>query len=402
MSVLSALLLSGIAAFGPGLLGSGKGADDPKPNDPSLCPWCRGEPELMQASGILSHGGFAFGLSNTDEVDAYLATSDIKWVSTKHFELGYALAPYKVRMDERNKIRAELTELAEVFPDIKPKAKILDPWLMAHLYARRVEAQIERFCELAQVKLEDFPDGTKMWDMTTPYMGEGPYLGMKDKFEVLILPSEPASRDYLGKQFGIRHKITQRWHLPEEHVISVTTHTQQGQLRVDAAMHGHVAFNLAHNFLDGYKHYSYEMPVWLHEGLAHVMERELSPEYNSFDSSEGATANKTRKDDWGAQVLKLIGQDKAPRLSQLVGRKTYGELELADHYVTWSMIDFMVREHPDKLAALLGGLKGLKREDGWPDGGRVKDRQRELFRELFGGSYAHFDELWKTWAKEAY
>ena len=185
-------------------------------------------------------------------------------------------------------------------------------------------------------------------------------------------------------------------------MISVTTHTQQGQLRVDAAMHGHVAFNLAHNFLDGYKHYSYEMPVWLHEGLAHVMERELSPEYNSFDSSEGATANKTRKDDWGAQVLKLIGQDKAPRLSQLVGRKTYGELELADHYVTWSMIDFMVREHPDKLAALLGGLKGLKREDGWPDGGRVKDRQRELFRELFGGSYAHFDELWKTWAKEAY
>lgn len=376
--------------------------DDPRPNDPTLCPWCEGDPELMAQSGVLSHGGFAFGLSDTKGVDEYLATSDIKWVETPNFQLGYALAPYKVRMEERHKLRGELTELSEVFPDIKPKAKTLDPWLMAHLYARRVEAQLERFLEIAQVEMKDFPDGKTGWDMTSPYMGEGPHLGMKDKFEILILPSEPACRDYLGKQFGIRHPLTQRWHLPAEQTLSITTHTQQAQLRVDAALHGHIAFNLTHNFLNGYKHYSYETPVWLHEGLAHVMERELDPAYNSFDSSEGAVATKTRKERWGPEVLSLIASDKAPRLSQLISLKTYGELNLPTHYVTWSMVDYLLREHPDDLAALIGGLKGLKREDGWPDGGRVKDRQRELFRELFGGSYADFDRAWREWAQAAY
>lgn len=398
MSALAVLVL----ALAPLPVAGPAAGDETRPNDPSLCPWCHGEPDRMKAAGIVSHGPFPFGLKDTEEVDAYLATSDIKWIETPHFELGYALAPYKVRTEERQKLRDELTELAEVLPDVKPRAKVLDPWLMAHLYARRCEKQLARFLEVAQLELDDFPDGTKHWDMTTPYFGEGPYLGMKAKFEVLILPSEPASQLYLSKQFGIRHKITQRWHLPAEQSISLTTHIQQGALRIDTALHGHVAFNLAHNFLDGFKHYSYETPVWLHEGLAHFMEREIDPHYNSFDSSEGSLASKTSKDDWGREVLKLIAADEAPRLSQLVGRKTYGELELDDHYVTWSMIDFLAREHPDALAALLGGLKGLKREDGWPDGGRVQDRQRELFRELFGGSYADFDERWRAWAREAY
>jgi len=395
-------LLLPLLAPTPAPASTREAADDPRANDPSLCPWCEGDPKLMAASGIVSHGGFAFGLSDTKGVDEHLSTNDIKWVGTANFELGYALAPYRVRTDERARFRAELTKLSEVFPDIKPKSKLIDPWLMAHIYARRVEAQLARFLELAQVELSAFPDGTRTWDMTSPYMGEGPYLGMKDKFEILILPSEPASREYLGQQFGIRHRLTQRWHLPAEQTLSITTHTQQGQLRVDAAMHGHIAFNLAHNFLDGYKHYSYETPVWLHEGLAHFLERELDPAYNSFDSSEGATATKTRKERWGPEVLSLIATDKAPRLSQLVGLKTYGELDLPTHYVTWSMVDYLVREHPDELATLIGGLKGLKREDGWPDGGRVRDRQRELFRELFGGSYAHFDEIWRAWAQETY
>jgi hypothetical protein len=380
---------------------AGQEKDGLRPNDPSLCTVCAGDPARMAAAGIVSHGGFGFGREDTAAVDAWLATSDIKWIETEHFELGFALGPYKVRLEEKDRLGAEIERLQAANPDLRPKTKVLDPWLRAHIYALRLEALWDRFLELVQVDASAFPDGTRVWDMRTKYMGEGPYLGMKNKYEVLILESEAGHISYLEHEFGLHHGSTQRWHLPDDGTLSVTIHKQQGQLRIDTALHGHVAFNLAHNFLDGFKHYSYDTPVWLHEGFAHWMEREIDPAYNTFDSSEGATAVESRKERWRAEVLKLLASGEAPRLTQLVALRTYAELELDDHYVTWSMVDFLLQAHPDAFARLVNGLKGLKNEQGLPDGGRVQDAQRELFKELFGG-YARFDEDWKAWVLATY
>ena len=232
-------------------------------NDPSLCPYCHGDEELMRAAGIVSHGGFAFGREDTAALDAWMATIEIKWIETPHFEIGIGLSPYKVPQAESGKIRAEAARLREVLPDVPSKPKVLDPWLRAHLYALRAEDLWEHFIEL--VGLDDLsvlPDGTRTWDMRGKYMGEGPYLGMKGKYEILLLESEAISRQYLEQQYGVINYETQRWHVPDLGTLSLTAHTQAGRLRRDAALHGHLAFNLGHNFLDGYKHYAYETPVW--------------------------------------------------------------------------------------------------------------------------------------------
>ena len=406
----SLLFLALLAAAGP----AAAQRDKAPANDPASCPYCENDPELMGPAGVVSHGGFEFGNHDTAATDRYLATADIRWIETEHFEIGMALAGYRPPQKEKKAIRAELTEMAEVLPTINPKTRLLDPWLRAHMFAWRAEKAWDRMLEILQVTEDQFPDGTVLWDMTGPYMGEGPYLGQKGKYEILMLPSEALHYDYLVHEFGLPMKKTQRWNVVDRDTLTVVMHEGTGpkasggsvfaqddmttaSLKRDPAMHGHVVFNLAHNFLDGYKHYSYDTPIWIHEGLAHFMEREISPEYNSFDSSEGGIAAETKKSKWHQEVLKIVKRGNAPRLAELMALKNYAELELVHHFCTWSMIKYLIEEHPEGFAGLLADICGIMDENGYADGSNLPDKHRKAFKERLGMSYPEFDKAWRDW-----
>ena len=373
-------------------------AEDKNPkNDPETCPYCHGDPELMAKGGIVSHGGFEFGRTDTAGVDALLANDDIRWIESEHFEIGFGGPPYRVAGTEKKPLQLELAELAKLFPAIKPKAKLLDPWLRAHMYAWRAERIWDRFVELMQVDLASLPDGTKPWDGTGKYHGEGPYMGQKNKYEVLILPGEGDLTAYLKDQFGLHQKVTNRWNIMERDTLAVTMHLRHGDLKKDLALHGHVAFNLAHNLLDGYEHYSYDTPIWIHEGLAHFMEREISPKYNSFDSGEGSTAVKTSKSDWDALVKKIVKAKKAPRMAELIAIRSYADLTLEDHLTTWSMVKFLFEQHAEGFAELNRELHGRLQADGFIDSQNLPKVHRESFKRDLGMTYAQFDTAWRNW-----
>ena len=377
--------------------------DAQRANDPATCPYCMNDPAIMGPAGILSHGGFEFGASDTGAVDTLLATSDIRWIETPHFELGIALGLHKVKQSEKEKIRAELTELQLLMPTINPKEKILDPWLRSHLYARRIEKMWTRFLELMQVDESAFPSRPETkWDLTGKYMGSGPYLGQSGKFEVLLLPSEAASVSFLQEQFGLIITRTQRWNVIPKDTLILVAHAGQGQLKDDGAMHNHVAFNLAINMLDGYKHYSYETPIWIREGLAHFMEREIDPEFNTFDSSEGAVAEMTRETKWEPEVRRLVASGKQSRMAELIAMKEYADLTLARHYSTWSMVDYLVKTNPQGFACLNDRLHGYTNAQGMTEGANIPDRHREAFKECLGVSYVEFDEAWAAWVLANY
>jgi hypothetical protein len=373
-----------------------------KPNDPSTDPYSQNDPALLKAAGIVSLGGFDFGKSGstTEKIDEFMSTSEIRWIETEHFKIGFGLGSYKVKLDEKKKIVAELTKLKAFFPKVAPDTGILDPWLRTHMYAQRCEAIYKRFVELVHGEKAAFNDGTGQWQGA--YSGEGPYLGQKAKYEILILQTEAAHVSYLLEQAGLRIRKTQRWHFVDKGAITVMMHAQQGQLRNDGALHGHVAFNLAHNLYDGLNHYSYDTPVWLHEGLAHFMEREIDPQHNSFDSGEGATADMTSKANWKPEVLKMINSGEAPRMAELMTLKSYAELKLEHHYVTWSMVDYLARDKPEPFAKFLWALKRNYDKQGMPTGDSLPDWVRKQFKEQLGMSYAEFDEAWRAWCKVDY
>ena len=379
------------------------GGDDPRPNAPSTDPYTEGgSPELMKAAGYASMGGFKFATNDTTAIDAFMGTSDIRWIETEHFELGFALGSYQVERTEKKKILAELTELQAKLPSIKPKTKLLDPWLRAHLYAQRLEQCLDAFIELIQVDLADFPDGTKAWDLTGTYMGEGPYLGQKGKFEVLILPSEATYMSFLREQFGLSLTRTLRWNIIPEDTLTLIAHIEQAQLKKDSALHGHLGFNLGISFLNSYKHYSYDAPIWLREGIGHFMERRIDPRFNTFDSSEGSLPKVTKKSDWKTEVAKLVRSGAPPRMARLIKIKTYSEMELEDHFTTWSMIDFLVKTHPEEFANFLGTIKGRTDERGYSLATDLKEAHREAFKSVFGWSYLDFDQAWAAWVGETY
>ena len=212
-----------------------------------------------------------------------------------------------------------------------------------------------------------------------------------------MLPSEALHLSFLRKEFGLSVRKTQRWNVVGRDSLTVTMHDDDGSLNKDTALHGHMVFNLAHNFLDGLKHYSYDTPIWLHEGLAHFLEREVSPTYNSFDSSEGGIAEETNKSKWHKETRSLVRGNDAVRMASLMSLRNYAELELEHHFTTWSMVRYLVEEHPDEFAAFLLALKGWKDADGIADGSNMPQKHRDSFREHLGWTYAQFDTAWSEW-----
>ena len=370
-----------------------------KRNAPGNCPWCHGDPERMKAAGIVNHGGFEFvGDMDTAGVDHHFGGRDLFWIESQHYQLGLLLGPQKVGTAESKKIRAELTRLAQALPDVDPKTRVLDPFLRTHLYAQRMEDLWKRFTEVMQVEDADFPDGKSVWLLGTPYMGEGPYLGQKGKFELLVLPTASDQVSIAQPQFGLSIRRTQRWNVVPRDTLIVLTNLAENDLYEDEQIHGHVVFNMTINMLDAYKHYSYDTPCWIREGLAHFIERELNPRYNTFDTSEGANDKRVNKENWDVEVKQLVALDKAPRLAEMIGLRTYAEFEQRHHYACWSMTRFLIEQHAKGYAGLNGALHGRKAADGSPDAEDLVSVHRKAFQECVGLTYAQFDEAWRAWA----
>ncbi len=399
--------ISPVGDFCVGTAFAQKPLDKSKPlGDPANDPYTQGgKAELMAAAGYVSMGGFEFGPppDTTVETDNHLGYLDIRWIETEHFEIGVALPQVKVTQSERLKIRAELTEMQEFFGDkIDPRTRVLDPWLRTHLYAQRVEKHYAAIQKMLGVTDEDFAKNQAIWKQQSKYMGTGPYLGQIGKFELLLLPSEGAAKTYLRDRLGLTTKLTQRWNVIPRDTQTVIIHTDQGKFRVDEALHGHVVFNLTHNLLNGYKHYSYDMTVWVTEGASHWFERQYNKKYNSFDSAEGAAAEMSSKSKWAAEVKKMVSSNKAPSFPSLIGKRNFGELSLADHFATWSIFDYLMTVHPDFLVTYFDKLAGLKNAEGFDDHGALPDEQRKVFKEALGKSYSQFEGAWKEWVLATY
>ena len=376
--------------------------DDLPSNHPSNDPYTGGDPALLEAAGIVSMGGFEFGITDTNEIDAWLAQADIRWIETEHFEIGFGLGSVKLGREDLELLEPELATLRAALPEVPVKTRRLDPWLRAHLYALRCENLYARVQSILQVTDEDFPArAVDKYRFGEKFMGMGPYLGQRNKYEVLILPSVGLGTEFMGRHYGVSVERSQRWNVIDRDSITVAIVADQELGKSDTALHGHLAFNLAINLIDGYKMYTYELPVWLREGFAHMLEREISPKHNTFDADEGSAGQETRKSDWLAEVKKLRSKEEVTSMSKLARIRSYGELSLADHFSAWSKVQFLVEGNPDGMAKFLDRVCGLLDDQGRPDGSDFDDHQRDAFREYFGFTYPQFDEAWSVWLDSA-
>lgn len=359
------------------------------------CTVCDNDPELL-ARNETGHGPFPFGRSDTEAIEKELFWHPV-WIETRHFRLGLDLPGWRIPEKERKAYRAELTGLQKKWPAINPKTRVLDPWLRAHLLADRVERFYATFQELVG------RDEASFWDEEANRMlGLGPYLGMHDKYEIMVFQEEGPFREYMQRTWGLTYVKPQRWNNVDRKCLWFGMNLQSEHVRHDQHLHNLVLHNLAINLLNGYLFYGYDMPIWIKEGLAHWAARRNDPRFNAFDTVEGAFVAKKSLERWAPEVRKLVARDEAASFAALLRRMSFAELSFEDHLVVWSKVQFLIETDREKFGRFLTALKSRRTKDGYPDGSNLDDAQREAFKDIWGWTLQQAERRWVDWVLETY
>ncbi len=371
-------------------------------------PYTRNDPKAMAKAGYVSFGPFPLGDAHgTEEVEKALAKAKIRWVETAHFRIGSTLPAWTLPFDPKikKKYRAELTELKKKLPRVKPKTKRLDPWLRLHLFAHRCEKLYADFCRRMKVTDASFPDKPGTY-IDNKYMGEGKFLGMKQKYVVLLFDKLTDHVRYLSTFVGTTQKFAKRHHFKNfgSLLICTAAELEDGRLKNDVAMHCHVVWNVTHNLIDGYKLYHVDIPVWFKEGAAHWFGRRVDPKWNNFDQNESSTADMRRTWRWEVAVRRMIDSDKYAPFADASRWRDYGQISFYDHLAIWSRIDFLMKTFGDE-----GFRKFLDIMKAPPGNGadltsskEIIKVQRKAMQEAFGMGPLSFEMKWKEWVKKTY
>jgi len=365
-------------------------------SESEVCPWCKNDPAVMAKAGVVSHGPIPIGPKGSADIVANYPATQWVFLETAHLRWASSLGPVNVDLKDKARVEAELARLRLLLPSVPEKVKKLDPFLRLHLFTMRGEEFYARFQSLLRVSDADFPAERQQ---AGPYMGNGRFLGEKDKFEVVIHQVRATHIPFTQSFTGAGVSDAVRWHFRDVHKLIVSVPAQEPDLRQDRGLFPHIVHNLSHLFLCAYKHFNYDPPVWLDEGLAHAMEKEISPESITTDGEEGALHDTTGPADFGkaARGIEAGGKDRS--LADLMHAKEFAELDMSANVIAWSKVRFLIDSEPEKFAKFIGLVKGQLDANGVPNGEHLDDLQRNALRDLWGWSPAEFDAAWRVWLK---
>ncbi len=361
-----------------------------------LCPYCENDAALMKAAGIVSHGPLAIGAKGSAELIATLPTSQWILLETAHLRWASCLGEESVEQSDRARVEAELTRLRAVLPKVPVKPRKLDPWLRLHLFAMKGEEFYARFQTLLRVSDADFPAERSL---EGPYMVAGKFLGEKDKFEVVLHLTHENHRRFTESFSGAGVFGSFRWHFKEQHKLITSVPAEDSDLRSDRLLWPHVVHNLSHLFLCAYKHFSYDPPIWIDEGLALAMEKEANPASRTLENEEGSLPDSKGPSNFEVAAKKLVASGKEQTLASLWAAKDYAALGVDGAVQVWSLTRFFLEAHPEAFAKFLGGVKGQLDAAQIPSGEDLPGLQRKLFKELWDWTPADVDQAWSVWVK---
>ena len=210
---------------------------------------------------------------------------------------------------------------------------------------------------------------------------------------------------YLGTFIGRNTKFPQRWHFKEvgSLMLSIAEGCDGGKLSDDTAMHSSVYFNTAQLLLDGFRYYTYDLPVWIREGFGHYWGRRASPKWNSFDQQEGGVADMKSTWKWEPYVRNLvITRDKIAPFSEVIQWRNFGDIQFNDHTAIWSRMDWLMSQGAEKWHKFVFAVKGRVDANWFPDQTDLVGATREALKDAYGLSVLNFDDRWVEWVKENY
>ncbi|MBL8729692.1 MAG: hypothetical protein JNM25_14780 [Planctomycetes bacterium] len=367
-------------------------------------PYTGGEPAAMAAAGYVSFGPFPFGLRRSSaDVESLLGDEPLVWIETAHFRIGCALSPLRLRGDRDwvDRTQAELTQLKERLPRVKPATRELDPWLRAHLIALRCEAlyaEVRDNLGATDATFQQAPAHAGRGDPRA-FEGFGPHLGMEHKFSVLLLQRAANLARYTRAWHGGETQAPSRHHDTGAGLdFAVAEETADGLLRDDFALHSYLVYNLAANLYNGYRGCYHELPPWLLGGLAHWHARHVSPRFPFFERPVGGE-NPVGYDcwQWDERARGLLRTGAFEPIAQLMERPDLKAFDLEQHIESWALVDYLMSTRRVAAMKFLRDVKDpfhqLRRA---PTREEVHERARERFEPAFGMTPEAMDAAWRA------
>ena len=128
---------------------------------------------------------------------------------------------------------------------------------------------------------------------------------------------------------------------------------------------------------------------WFDSGSAHWYEEAVFQKVRHHCIDEIAYSANYSNGLWRAALRKhLARNDDSVILPSLV-RKLTGSMSALEHALSWSFYDWLVNQHPSKLAPILKGLK-------------KRTPERDLFSEYLEMNFRQTEEAWRDWVGENY
>jgi hypothetical protein len=354
----------------------------------------------MAAAGVVAYGPFPWADQlSTDDVDRVLGERRVLWLETAHFRIGSTLAaaPMPEAQTQRKALLDELRDLRRRLPKAPPGPRRLDPWLRLHLYAQRAEDLYASFQRLLGVTDASFAGG--------PEPPDGRYLGLPDKFLLLLFQKKADLARYLDRFCGVHSELPLRhYHQKSKQMLFVVA--VEGFEQFDEpALHSHVVYSLAHNLLSGYRGYAYALPQWLAEGLAHWYSRHVETAFINVAIRDADAVNDLDKHEWAKKVRLRAQHDGATfAFEQMLAWQKFDDLGYQAHVQSWSRVDWLMSLDPQKVGQLVHRLKSLPPPvdaAGMPHATLVQ-AQLAALAEIFQLDPASFDRRWREWVLKAY
>lgn len=373
-------------------------------------PYTKHDPAAMRRAGIVAVESFMWGKDHsTRAIQSLLGFEPIRFLETVHFKLGVSLSAQGLPSDpeDRAALRAELRALAAVLPAVDADTKVVDGWLRAHLYARRLEALYAEFSKRLRVDPVALAAARPGSAYGSDYVGEGPYLGQPGKYQVLLLRDQASVASYL-KNFA-NHGATRR---ASRHVcddgasllLAAAELMPDEDLRRDGDLHAAVVHHTTHLLLDGYRYYWHDCAPWLEEGLAQWFRAEFVPRHVYFGERPADLPLQPNDRAWRSKLRVRVARERSVSSASLFDLPHGEQLSFEQVLAAWSRVDFLLREHGAMFPPLLQQLKGPdpSKLPPRPSAADVMARQRAAFVRVFGWGCVDFDAAWSTWVMNEY
>ncbi|MDP7062403.1 MAG: hypothetical protein QF489_05645 [Planctomycetota bacterium] len=368
-------------------------------------PYTKNDKEALLKAGILRTGTFHWADGhNTADIDESLGGADIVWVETAHYRMGFALAEYVVDKGskfEKAKIKAELKRVAEFLPKMKNKGKKLDPWLRLHMWTMRSEDLYKQIQDILGVTEEDFPTGPGQMK-NGRYMGEGPYLGMQNKFNLMFMDKASSLGRYRSGFLGNEGSEPIRHMFPRDGVLFFAVATENDSMTSDTTMHCLFNYAVTMNLLNGYRYYRHALPEWMVVGMAHWIARQVDEKRNYFTRDRVFSEDDKNIWNWKPKVRARVSHEYFPKFTDVVAFKDSENMKYTEHMMSWSRVDYLMATKPEGFRIWMDIMKEPFRDGANITPEMMMERELDALQKGWGLTPEEFDAEWAAWTLKNY